>query len=88
MRFSNPATILSFAAVFAGLGLAQKSDYGAASTLVAGVFLGSAIWWLILSGSVGFVRSSTDRNWMRAVNRISGTIIFGFGIYSLLTQLL
>jgi threonine/homoserine/homoserine lactone efflux protein len=87
LTVTNPATILSFAAVFAGLGLAQKSDYGAASRLVAGVFLGSAIWWLILSGSVGFVRSRTDRNWMRAVNRISGAIIFGFGIYSLLTQL-
>jgi threonine/homoserine/homoserine lactone efflux protein len=88
LTITNPATILSFAAVFAGLGLvAQRADYAAATTLVAGVFLGSAIWWLILSGSVGFVRSGTDRSWMRTVNRISGAIIFGFGAYSLLSQL-
>jgi len=87
LTITNPATILSFAAVFAGLGLLEKTDYAAATTLVGGVFLGSAIWWLILSGSVGFARTRTDQGWMRPLNRISGAVIFAFGVYSLLSQI-
>ena len=53
LTLTNPATILSFVAVFAGLGLAGgEGGYLAASVLVGGVFLGSALWWLILSGTV------------------------------------
>ena len=45
LTLTNPTTILSFAAVFTGLGLVGLSaGYGAASTLVVGVFLGSALW--------------------------------------------
>jgi threonine/homoserine/homoserine lactone efflux protein len=58
LTLTNPMTILSFAAVFAGFGLGATPDYLAASALVAGVFLGSALWWLLLccgheSGPVG-----------------------------------
>jgi hypothetical protein len=46
-------TILSFAAVFAGLGMADAGrNYGLAAVLVLGVFIGSALWWLGLSGVV------------------------------------
>ena len=54
----NPMTILSFAAIFAGLGLGETGGgYTLASTLVAGVFAGSALWWLLLSTGVGLVRA-------------------------------
>jgi threonine/homoserine/homoserine lactone efflux protein len=57
LTLTNPATILSFMAVFAGLGLGMKSgDYGAAGIVVAGVFVGSALWWLLLSGGVALIR--------------------------------
>ena len=39
----NPMTILSFVAVFAALGLVASPNYLAAGTLVAGVFVGSAL---------------------------------------------
>src|SRR5688572_29431782 len=42
LTLTNPPTILAFAALFAGLGLAANADYGAAARVVAGVFLGSA----------------------------------------------
>src|SRR5882724_953723 len=57
LTLANPMTILSFVAVFAGFGLAASPDYFSASTLVAGVFVGSALWWLLLSGSVALLRS-------------------------------
>jgi threonine/homoserine/homoserine lactone efflux protein len=54
---TNPMTILSFVAVFAGLGLGSSPNYLAASVLVTGVFIGSALWWLLLSSGVGLFRS-------------------------------
>jgi threonine/homoserine/homoserine lactone efflux protein len=83
LTVSNPATILSFAAVFAGCGLGQATGYAAAGALVAGVFAGSALWWLLLSGAVGVLRERVTPNWMRAINRVSGCILLGFGIFSL-----
>src|SRR6266516_6335969 len=54
LTLTNPLTILSFAAVFAGLGLGGgTTDYAGAAWLVLGVFLGSALWWLLLSAGVG-----------------------------------
>lgn len=83
LTLSNPATILSFAAVFAGFGLGVSVDYGSAGALVLGVFLGSSLWWLILSGCVGLFRSRVDSKWMETVNRASGAVLFSFGIYAL-----
>jgi threonine/homoserine/homoserine lactone efflux protein len=83
LTLTNPMTILMFVAVFAGLGLGASPDFAAATALVAGVFIGSAIWWLILSGTVGSLSSLAGDGWMRAVNRISGAVILAFGLYSL-----
>lgn len=52
LTITNPMTILSFAAVFAGLGLADTGGHGPAVWMVAGVILGSALWWFALSGGV------------------------------------
>ena len=83
LTLTNPMTILSFLAVFAGFGFGTSSNYFAAAVLVAGVFLGSALWWLVLSGGVGLLRSRVTSKWMRAVNRFSGALIFCFGLYAI-----
>jgi threonine/homoserine/homoserine lactone efflux protein len=82
LTLANPMTIFSFLAVFAGRGLAAAANYAAASLLVIGVFAGSALWWVILSNVAGSLRSSVSDTWMQAVNRLSGCLILGFGIYS------
>lgn len=83
LTLTNPMTILSFIAVFAGIGFGTGKSYGNASALVVGVFVGSAAWWLILSSGVGALRSRVNANWMRAVNRFSGAVICAFGVYAL-----
>jgi threonine/homoserine/homoserine lactone efflux protein len=84
LTLTNPATILSFVAVFAGLGLAQgEADYFGAAAMVLGVFLGSAAWWLILSSAAATLRSRFKVELMKLVNRFSGVILFGFGVYAL-----
>jgi threonine/homoserine/homoserine lactone efflux protein len=89
LTLTNPMTILSFAAIFAGLGLANTpGDYGSAILLVLGVFSGSATWWLMLSGGVSLFRERFTPNGLQWVNRISGIIILGFGIYALLSTMM
>ncbi len=84
LTLTNPMTILSFAAVFAGLGLVGAGGgYGSAAALVLGVFSGSAIWWLLLSSGVGLFRRKFDARALRWVNRISGAVIAGFGLFAL-----
>ena len=86
LTLTNPMTILSFAAVFAGLGLASSGgNYLDAAVLVAGVFIGSTMWWTILSAGVAMVRGKFDEPRLRWVNRISGAIILAFGLVSLVT---
>ncbi|MRS02224.1 LysE family translocator [bacterium] len=86
LTLTNPMTILSFAAIFAGLGLASvKSNYASAGILVLGVFCGSAAWWLLLSGVVGFFREKFSIDAMLWVNRISGMIILGFGAFAIVS---
>ena len=84
LTLTNPMTILSFAAIFAALGLGNTSgSYASALILVLGVFLGSAIWWLFLSGGVGLFRDKFNTQGLLWVNRISGVIITAFGAVAL-----
>ncbi len=84
LTVTNPLTILSFVAIFAGLGLANTSgSYASALILVLGVFLGSALWWFLLVGGVGLFRTKFTTQGLLWVNRISGVIITVFGIVAL-----
>lgn len=78
LTLTNPPTILAFAAIFAGLGLASSADYAAAGLIVAGVFLGSAAWWLILAATAARLRGRMGPRLMRGINRVSGASILGF----------
>ena len=87
LTITNPMTILSFVAIFAALGLGKSPNYINATALVGGVFAGSALWWLLLSSGAAFFRSKVTLSWMGLLNRVSGIIIFSFGIFSLVTSL-
>jgi threonine/homoserine/homoserine lactone efflux protein len=83
LTLTNPMTILSFVAIFAGFGLGGAPNYIGATLLVLGVFLGSAVWWIILSQGIGFFRAHFSSSWMLAVNRLSGGILIAFGLAAL-----
>jgi threonine/homoserine/homoserine lactone efflux protein len=84
LTLTNPATIISFVAVFAGMGLGNAAgNYSPASLMVAGVFIGSAAWWLLLSGGVGLLREKIGPQQLRWVNWLSGALLAGFGLAAL-----
>jgi threonine/homoserine/homoserine lactone efflux protein len=64
-------------------GLGAQAGFGAAAAMVAGVFLGSALWWLLLSGITGRLRTRVKPAWMVWINRASGTLLSAFGIIAL-----
>jgi threonine/homoserine/homoserine lactone efflux protein len=84
LTLTNPMTILSFVALFVGLGVSGGDAAGAAS-LTLGVFLGSAAWWLLLVGAVGALRSRLTPTWMRRINLVSGALIAAFGVVAIAT---
>lgn len=83
LTLTNPLTIMMFLAVFVGLGANETSDISA-YFIVLGVFLGSALWWLILSGMTSFLRAKLNSFHLVWINRTSGLIILGFGLASLM----
>ena len=89
LTFSNPATILSFVAIYAGWGVESLSGhYVSATVLTAGVFVGSASWWILLSGGLLAFRKSFARSGLEWVERISGAIIAGLGFFIILSSLM
>jgi threonine/homoserine/homoserine lactone efflux protein len=89
LTLTNPMTILSFVAIFAGLGLDDATgNYVSAAMLVLGVFIGSALWWLMLSAVVSVLRARFSVAGMRWVNLASGLIITSFGLFALVSLIL
>jgi threonine/homoserine/homoserine lactone efflux protein len=86
LTLTNPLTILSFAAIYAGLGLIKiDRGYASAGIIVLGVFLGSAGWWFILSALTSLLRNRLTLTSLRWINRLSGLAIFGFGLAALIS---
>lgn len=84
LTLSNPLTILSFVGLFAGMGFGVgKTSWLAAVALVAGVFAGSAAWWLLLSTGSRRLGARLGPAQLRWLNRISGLVIGGFGFWNL-----
>ncbi len=83
LTLANPPTILAFAAIFAGLGLAQDADFAAAGMVTLGVFLGSASWWVILAAAAGWLHGRIGPGSMRAINVVSGVTILAFAAWQL-----
>ena len=87
LTLANPPTILAFVAIFAGLGLATGADYGAASLVVLGVFLGSAAWWVLLAAGTGWLRNRIGPRLFRVINIVAGLTILGFAVWQLASVL-
>lgn len=90
LTLTNPLTILSFATVFAGLGVGTAAGTGEHVTLAAtlvtlGVFSGSACWWLLLSGGSALLRTRLRPGWIAWINRLAGLALLVFGLLAILS---
>ena len=84
LTLTNPVTILALAAIFAALGvLGGDFDGGDTATLVGGVFIGSAAWWLLLAGIALQFRGRLDPNHLEWVAKVAGVLLLASGLYVL-----
>jgi len=87
LTLTNPLTIFAFIAVFAALGLGIGLRIFSASTLVAGVFIGSCLWFFLLSSGTILFRNKLDLVGLRWVNRIAGILIIISGVIAMVSLL-
>jgi threonine/homoserine/homoserine lactone efflux protein len=81
LTITNPLTIFSFAAVFAGAGLlSSRRDFVSAGSLVAGVILGSALWWVALSSGISFFSGRFTSRVLVIVNKTAGVVLVLFAV--------
>ncbi|WP_434628685.1 LysE family transporter [Chromobacterium sp. CV08] len=78
LTLSNPMTILSFAAVAAGLSGGLPASGAQQLAIVAGVFCGSAAWWLALAHGGGALLSRLGERGRRGLDAGCGLLLLGF----------
>lgn len=79
----NPMTALSFLAIFSAIGI-EGGRAASPLVLVAGVFFGSALWWAVLATFAVSLKRRFNEAQMVWINRLSGAVILGFGLWVLL----
>ena len=82
LTMANPMTIISFGALFAGLGVTSGAT-GDAALVVLGVLLGSSTWWIVLTTVIGTLRTRVTPRWIHRINIGSGVIIGAFAIVAI-----
>jgi threonine/homoserine/homoserine lactone efflux protein len=87
LTMTNPMTILSFAALFVGLGV-TGGDPAGATVLTLGVLAGSSLWWVLLTAVLAAFRSRLTSNGMRRINMASGLLIGAFALVAIATAVL
>ncbi|WP_263625421.1 LysE family translocator [Stappia indica] len=83
LTITNPMTILAFAAIFAGLGLAEAPGAAGAASVVSGVFFGSLLWWGLLSGGVAIMRHRVSAGFARWSGIASSVVLIAFGVFAI-----
>jgi threonine/homoserine/homoserine lactone efflux protein len=87
LTLTNPMTILSFGALFAGLGVTSAAT-GDAALITLGVLLGSGTWWVLLTSVVAALGTRVTPAWVHRINIASGLAIGGFALLSIATAVL
>ena len=87
LTITNPATILSFAALFASLGVGVGGGYLPPALVVVGVFAGSATWWCIVAGLGAGLRARVTPKVLRGISAVSGVAMAALGLAAIFTTL-
>jgi threonine/homoserine/homoserine lactone efflux protein len=83
----NPATLLGFAGVFAGLGLLAEQPFDEMTNflIVGGAFLGSLLWWATLTGGSLAARERMSTRVIKIINTVLGAVVVVFGVAALVS---
>ena len=90
LTITNPGVLFGFLAIFGTMTAVLRlgDDAGRPPTVVAGVALGGAAWWLFLSFLITRLRSRISEAVFDRINRWTGIVIAGFGFALLMDAFL
>jgi threonine/homoserine/homoserine lactone efflux protein len=88
LTITNPATVISFAALAATLGLGAGAGLVKPAALVGGVLLGSAAWWSLLALAASSLRGRLTPVVIRAISTFSGIVIAVLGMLAIYSAFL
>ncbi len=89
LTFASPMTTLLFIGMFTAYGVFETPlKEMRLPHLVLGVFLGAMAWWTFLAFTVKFVQKKLGHRFFKYVNAISGSLILGYGILTLIKFLI
>jgi threonine/homoserine/homoserine lactone efflux protein len=84
LTLANPMTFLAMTFVSAAAGVGAKDlTMVNAGCVVLGIFASAGAWWLLISGSAGFLGKRLSNETLHTMNMIAGAIIIGLGAYQL-----
>jgi len=87
LTMTNPLTIVLYAGVFAGIGLAAGASFVDAAVVTLAAWLGSTLWWVILCSLVGWARGRVSATILLWVNRVSGAALVALGVLAVIGAL-
>lgn len=87
LTITNPATIISFAALAAALGSGLSGSWTRPALVVAGVGLGSTTWWAVMAAVTAALRARVTPRVARIVGVVSGLAIAALGAFAVLSGL-
>lgn len=76
---TNPAAILTFLLAFSWLGVAGQMGVMEGILLVSGVFLGTYVWWELLTAGTQFLKTRAKSVNLMKLNKIYGAVLIVFG---------
>jgi arginine exporter protein ArgO len=81
LTITNPGVFFGFLAIFGTMNAVLRLDdsWARPPTVVAGVALGGALWWLFLSFVVSRLKSRISETTFDRINRWTGILIAAFG---------
>lgn len=82
LTVSNPFTVLIFGATFAGLNIFAHSQ-NTTTMVVAGIFLGATIWWIVVGFLVNTLREKLNLKWISVINKITGLLVVVIGFIAM-----
>jgi len=85
MTILNPGALVLMLGIFAFFGLDLGVGYRPLSVAVVlgGIFLGTTLWWFLLSSGISLFRKRFRLRQLLVINRVSGAIIAVLGLISL-----
>lgn len=83
LTITNPATVISFAALATTLGLGTGAGLVKPAVLVIGVLVGSAAWWCLLAVAASSLRGRLTPTVVRRISLFSGLTIATLGMLAI-----